>query len=226
VTSKTRLLIINFPHNPTGALLSGEQYTSILEFARAHDLWVFSDEMYRFLEYDPDQRLPAGCDIYGNCLSLCGMSKSLALPGLRIGWLAARDQQLMKQLNAFKDYTTICSSAPSEILAIMGLKNREKIISRNLDIIRRNLLVLENFMEVHSGLFRWVRPRGGSVTFPLWTGDRPVDEMCLDLAEKKGIMLLPSTVYGYEVPAVRFGLGRQALPEGLEKLDDYLKRNM
>jgi len=223
VTEKTRLLIINFPHNPTGAVIEERELKTIIEFAREHDLRIFSDEMYRFLEYHPDLRLPPVCDLYENSLSLFGMSKSFALPGLRIGWLTTSDKKLMQALCEFKDYTTICSSAPSEILALIGLQNRDHIISRNLEIIRKNLVVLERFFERHSKLFQWIRPLGGSVAFPKWLGDIPVDMLCRELVEKEGVMLLPSTVYGFEIPAIRFGLGRKNLPKGLVKLEHYLR---
>jgi aspartate/methionine/tyrosine aminotransferase len=226
VTDHTRLLVINFPHNPTGALIEPDQFTAILDYARQRDLWVFSDEMYRFMEYPPGQRLPSACDRYDKGLSLFGVSKSLALPGLRIGWLTTRDPGLMQSLCAFKDYTSICSSAPSEILAIIGLRNRDEILRRNMEIIWKNLHALEEFCMAHSGFFQYIPPRGGSVAFPKWLGSVPVGKLCQRLVNEAGIMLLPSTVYGYDVPAVRFGLGRKDLPVGLEKLGDYMKKSM
>ena len=116
ITPQTRLLVLNIPNNPTGFLPTRQEFDAIIDLARNHNLYVFSDEMYRLLEYDPDIRLPSVCDIYERGISLSGLSKSMALPGLRIGWLATQETHLLDKWMAFKDYTTICNSAPSEIL--------------------------------------------------------------------------------------------------------------
>ena len=91
IRPETRLLVVNFPHNPTGYLPARSELDAIIELARRHDLHVFSDEMYRLLEYDAETRLPPVADLYERGISLSGLSKSFALPGLRIGWLAMRD---------------------------------------------------------------------------------------------------------------------------------------
>ena len=122
IQPETRLLVVNFPHNPTGYLPSRDELEAIMELARRHDLHVFSDEMYRLLEYDAETRLPPVADLYKRGISLSGLSKSFALPGLRIGWLAMQDADLLARCIAFHDYTTICNSAPAEILGIMALR--------------------------------------------------------------------------------------------------------
>ena len=109
IRPETRLLVVNFPHNPTGYLPSRSELDAIIELARRHGLHVFSDEMYRLLEYDAETRLPPVADLYERGISLSGLSKSFALPGLRIGWLAMRDADLLARCIAFHDYTTICS---------------------------------------------------------------------------------------------------------------------
>ena len=170
VTGRTRLLVINFPHNPTGFLPTRAELDAIVAFARRHDLLLFSDEMYRMLEYRPQDRLPAVCDLYERGISLSGMSKALSLPGLRIGWLAAREPGLVGRWLEFKDYTTICSSAPSEVLALMALRARTAILDRNLEIVRGNLAAAGQFFARHPDRFTWRPPLAGSVAFPEWTG--------------------------------------------------------
>ncbi|HWT82776.1 MAG TPA: aminotransferase class I/II-fold pyridoxal phosphate-dependent enzyme, partial [Candidatus Methylomirabilis sp.] len=125
LSHRVRLLVVNFPHNPTGFLPARAELEKILELAASAGCTVFSDEMYRGLEYSPTDRLPSVCDLAENSLSLSGMSKAYSLPGLRIGWLATRQPGLVAKLQSFKDYTTICSSAPSEILALAGLQAGE-----------------------------------------------------------------------------------------------------
>ena len=158
ITPRTRLLVINFPHNPTGHLPAAAELDAIIALARRHNLHIFSDEMYRLLEYDPAERLPSVADLYERGIALSGLSKSFALPGLRIGWLATHDRDFLARAAAFKDYTTICNSAPSEVLGIMALRSRERIVARNLAIIRANLALAEQFFAAHSSAFRWLPP--------------------------------------------------------------------
>jgi len=122
---------VNFPHNPTGALPSFADYERILEIAASYGIAVFSDEMYRLLERNEGDRLPAAVELYDKAVSLSGVSKTIGLAGLRIGWLVVRDERLMRRLVQLKDYTTICSSAPSEILALAGLRARDAILARH-----------------------------------------------------------------------------------------------
>ena len=214
----TRLIVFNFPHNPTGYLPPLEDYRRMLDFARAHDLYVFSDEMYRLLELDESQRLPSACEEYERAVTLFGMSKTFGLAGLRLGWLATRDAELYQKLAAFKDYTTICGSAPSEILSLMALRAKEAIVDLHLKRIRRNLAAIDGFMQGHADLFEWTRPRAGTIAFPRYKGKEGALAFCQKLVQQAGIMLLPSTVYDYDDCHVRLGFGRENLPEGLEIL--------
>ncbi len=146
--------------------------------ARKHDLYVFSDEMYRLLEPEPALQLPAMCDIYEKGISLSGLSKSFALPGLRMGWLATQESALIERWLAFKDYTTICNSAPSEILGMIALQNKERILRRSIDIVRVNTAIAEKFFAGHKDRFAWFKPQAGSVAFPKWLGAGSVEQFC------------------------------------------------
>ena len=138
---------------PTGYTLPAGELDCIIQLARRHGLYLFSDEMYRLLEYAPAMRLPAVCDLYEKGISLSGLSKSFALPGLRIGWLATQERILIEGWLSYKDYTTICNTAPGEILAILALQNKERIIRRNLDIIHENIVNAEQFFGRHAQHF-------------------------------------------------------------------------
>jgi len=222
ITDKTRMLIVNFPHNPTGALLKEKDFRSLVEMAKGRGIMIFSDEMYRFLEYDETERLPSACELYQNSISLCGMSKSFALPGLRLGWLVINDMEVMEKVQAFKDYTTICPPAPSEVLALIGLRNRKHIVGRNLEIIGKNISLMEGFAERNPHFIRWIAPKAGSVAFPGIFVRYRVEYFCRCLARKTGAMLLPDMVYGYDKNRVRFGLGRADFKEGLEVLEGFV----
>lgn len=222
ITPRTRLVVINFPNNPTGYLPTQSELDVIVRTARSHNLFVFSDEMYRMLERDQSQRLPAICDIYEKGVSLSGLSKAYALPGLRMGWLATRYDPLPGQFLAMKDYTTICCSAPSEVLALIALGNLETITRRNREIIQGNLDKASRFFKNRELLFHWVEPKAGSVAFPQWLGDQSVEQFCLDVVDRQGVMIVPGNMFEFSGSHFRVGLGRRNFNEALEKLGDYL----
>lgn len=226
ITPRTKLLVVNFPHNPTGYLPTRGELDAIVDLAHQNDLYLFSDEMYWLLEYGPACRLSAVCDLYEKGISLFGLSKTLSLPGLRIGWLATKDSTLLDRMQAFKDYTTICSSAPSEVLAIMALRARDNIINRNMDIIRHNLGVMERFCAEHKDWFRWLKPQAGSVAFPCLTSSMSVDKFCQEVLEQKGVMVVPGSVFEYPGQHFRLGLGRKDLPQAIERVREYVESEM
>jgi aspartate/methionine/tyrosine aminotransferase len=224
-TPRTRMLVLNFPHNPTGAMISREDLEKIVAFARARGIVLFSDEMYRLLEWDRGLRLPPVCDLYEKGISLSGLSKSMALPGLRIGWLAARDRDVIERCLVFKDYTTICNSAPGEILAIIALQNRERILERNLGIIRGNIGLAERFFAERPAEFSWIGPRAGSVAFPRWLGRGTAEQFCRNVLDEEGVMIVPGALFDFPGGHFRVGLGRKNFGEALARVGDFLRRH-
>ncbi|MCC7450778.1 MAG: aminotransferase class I/II-fold pyridoxal phosphate-dependent enzyme [Anaerolineae bacterium] len=222
IKPNTKAVIVNCPHNPTGYLMSRDKQGEIIEIAAAHNIILFSDEVYRYLEYDATDRLPAACDLYNRAVSLGVMSKAYGLAGLRIGWIATQDQAIYKQMAHFKDYTTICASAPSEFLAALGLRHGDQLVARNLAIIRHNLDRLDRFFAEHGNVFGWQRPKAGSIAFPHLKLNRSIDDFCANLVERAGVLLLPGTQYDYNNQHFRVGFGRKNFPEGLAKLAEYL----
>lgn len=223
LTDRTRVVVVNLPHNPTGFLPRGNFIHELSALSERHGFVIFADEVYRGLELDPSDRLPAMADVNQRAVSLGVMSKTFGLAGLRIGWIATRNAMLFKQMAAFKDYTTICSSAPSEFMATIALRHAEVIARRNLQIIRDNLDLLDRFFHQHPDLFAWQRPKAGSIAFPLLQKGS-VDEFCADLVSKAGVLLLPGSLYGPGYNAFRVGFGRRNLPKALEKFEDYIKK--
>jgi len=188
--------------------------------AAGNGIVLFGDEVYRELEHDPADRLPAACDLDPNAVSLGSISKSYGLPGLRIGWLVTRDAALREAIMRIKDYTTICSSAPSEVLTALALRNRELLVERNRGIVQRNLPELDEFFERHAETFDWIRPVASPIGFPRVRGVGDVDDFCERMAAS-GVLLLPGTVYD-EPDHVRVGFGRANLPEALAVLETVL----
>jgi aspartate/methionine/tyrosine aminotransferase len=220
IRAETRVLYVNQPHNPTGTLMDRGTFERVVELARAHGLVLFSDEVYRELEHDAATRLPAACDVDARAVSLGSISKSYGLPGLRLGWLVTRDASLREAIMRLKDYTTICSSAPSEVLTAVALRNRHTLLERNLGIVERNLPLLEEFFARHADTFEWVCPGAGPIGFPRVNGVEDVGRFCERLADR-GVLLLPGSVYD-EPDHVRVGFGRANLPEALALLESAL----
>jgi aspartate/methionine/tyrosine aminotransferase len=227
VTPATRLIVVNLPHNPTGMLPDRATYRELGALAEDAGAWLLVDEVYRGLELDEDDRLPAGADASGRGISLGVMSKAYALAGLRIGWLATHDRELLARIAAFKDYTTICSSAPSEILAIMALRARTAVLARSRRIVADNLGRLDGFFDDWADRFSWVRPRAGSIGFPRLTvpGVR-IDDWAAGLVETEGVLLLPASQFGHPGNHFRLGFGRTDLPEALGRLEAYAARTL
>jgi aspartate/methionine/tyrosine aminotransferase len=221
VTPDTRLIVVNFPHNPTGYVPTAQQFEDLIAIAARYDAWLLCDEMYRGLEYDPSQRLPAAADRYSRAVSLWGMSKTFGLAGLRIGWLATRDAELVQTLLTHKDYTTICCSAPSEFLAQVALQNATAIIDRNVGIIRANLTLVRAFMDRHAERFAWRAPLAGPIAFPrLREGSAAA--FCRAAVEGAGVLLAPSTLFDFGDAHCRWGLGRRSFAAGLAALEAHL----
>jgi aspartate/methionine/tyrosine aminotransferase len=183
---------------------------------------LLADEVYRFLELDPADRLTTGADAVPRGISLGVMSKSFALAGLRIGWLATRDRELLARCAGLKDYTTICSSAPSEILALIGLRARDIVLARSRRIVEANLVVLDRLFAAHPDRLAWVRPRGGSIGFPRLLDAEPIDDFAARLVEAEGVLLLPGSQFGFDGNHFRIGFGREDLPDAVAGLERFL----
>jgi hypothetical protein len=229
IRPNTKLISINFPHNPTGVILELDRYNELIELCREHGIYIFSDEVYRLIERDPSLRLPQIVDVYEKGLSLNVMSKAYGLPGLRIGWIAAKDRLLLESMERYKHYLSICNSAPSEYLATIALRSRDTILMKNRDLVNRNASLLDDFFSQFPDLFEWRRPDGGCVAFPRYSGEEGADAFCEDLLKHTGVLLLPPRVYSSKLshtPKDRFriGFGRRHVAEGLKVFRDYLMR--
>jgi len=150
IRPNTKLITINFPHNPTGAILPLERYLALVELARKHGIWILHDEIFNGLGPTGAQHLPFIADIYERGLSLGVTSKSYGLPALRIGWIACQ-----ARMERMKHYLSICNSGPSERLALIALKNRDRILARNCAIVDANLPLWDAFFARHRDLFDW-----------------------------------------------------------------------
>jgi aspartate/methionine/tyrosine aminotransferase len=226
VTPRTKLIVVNAPHNPTGMLPDDATYREVAAIAAEAGATLFSDEVYRFLEVDPSTRLPAGADVGPHGVSLGVLSKSFAMAGLRIGWLATHDRALLERAARYKDYLTICSSAPSEILALIALRARDEVIGRSRAITGENLALLDGFFERQAAHLEWVRPRGGSIGFPQLRADIGIDAFAQNLLDAEGVLLAPGSLFGHPGNHFRLGFGRAGFAEGLARFEAYVERTL
>ena len=171
--------------------------------------------------------MPAGADALPTGISVGVMSKSFAMAGLRIGWLASHDRDLLARVASFKDYTTICSSAPSEILAIIGLRARDAVLARSRRIVLDNMAQLDGFFARWPDAFSWVRPTAGSIGYPrLTVPGIDIDAWAASLVEAEGVLLLPGSRFGHAGDHFRIGFGREDLPEALAGLEAFAERTL
>lgn len=230
IRPNTRLVTINFPHNPTGAILPLERYHALIELCRKHGIYILHDEIFNGLGRTGTEHLPLIADVYERGLSLGVMSKSYGLPGLRIGWIACQDTALVSQMERMKHYLSICNSGPSERLAKIALNNRDRLLARNCAIVDENLPKWEAFFARYPDLFDWQTPDGSCMAFPRYKGKDGVEQFTRSLVEESGVLLLPGSIYNSqlgETPTDRFrlGFGRSGLDEGLAVLDAHIMRN-
>jgi aspartate/methionine/tyrosine aminotransferase len=226
--SNTKLVAVNFPNNPTGKNIAPQKFEALIDLCANRGIYLFSDEVYRGIERDAAKRLPQAADRYERALSLNVVSKAYGLPGIRVGWIASRDRAVLDRMLKMKHYLSICNAAPSEILATIALKARERILSRNRDLTAENLQKLAAFFARHTDRFEWYEPDGGCVAYPRYTGSEGVESFCARLVNDAGVLLLPGSMYRSDLmrtPQDRFriGYGRCGMDEALEAFESFLE---
>ncbi len=225
IRPETRCIVINTPHNPTGFHFPAEELDHLIGIAEEKGIWLFSDEVYRFGEYNSSALLPSVASWYEKGISVGVMSKSFGLAGLRLGWVATQNTDLIHQILVWKDYTTICTSAPAEFLSTLALRHRDTIISRNREIVNENRALLAAFFARHPDLFTCQEPWAGPVCFPRFEGKEGAESFCDTLIRETGVILLPSTVFRAGDHHIRFGFGRRDMVPALAVLEEYLVKN-
>lgn len=210
----TKVLVLNSPHNPTGALVDDARLEAIVAFARRHGLWLVGDEVYRGLEFAAP-RAPSVVERYERAVSVGATAKVYGLAGLRIGWLVARDRALLARVSAFKDYLSICSPAPSEYLAAIALRHAEVFAAQARATVQQNVAAMQRVIDRSGGEFSWVRPVAGTTGFVRREAGA-VSAWCDELLARTGVLFLPGPLFDFPDTHFRVGLGRSALPAALQ----------
>ncbi|MFV0421218.1 aminotransferase class I/II-fold pyridoxal phosphate-dependent enzyme [Oleidesulfovibrio sp.] len=222
IKSNTKAIIINTPHNPTGYNLPRSSFNEVIKLADQFGLYLFCDEVYRGLEYNQTAKLPAACDVYPNAVSLGVTSKNMGLAGLRIGWAASQNRELLQRMSSVKDYTSICSSGPGEVLAEIAMGNAAKLNDRCRRIISDNLLSLDRFMDEHSDILEWTRPTAGPIGVVELKHDLTAGELCDKALRTCGVLLAPGSMFSISEPCFRIGFGRSNFTRGLKIFSSFL----
>jgi len=221
VDNRTKLIVINNPHNPTGSLIDAKLLERICVLAEETGAYVLCDESYRGLYLKPSDFVPSAVDLSKRAIVTGSFSKPFSLTGLRLGWIAA-DTEIIDQCQAHRDYTTISNGMIDDALAVLAIENIDLILNRNLKIIRTNHAVLSHWIE-NEPLTDWVPPKAGSIGFLKYHRKIPSRDFCLQLLKEKGTLLVPGSCFGTEqFLRIGYGCKTEILEEGLRRLQDFL----
>ncbi|MFD1928541.1 aminotransferase [Sporosarcina siberiensis] len=221
VNSNTKLIIINNPNNPTGSVMDASYLTKIVEIARKNDTYLLCDEVYRGLWQEPDSDIPAIADLYEKGISTSSMSKSLSLAGLRLGWIAGPEEVIGKCMTR-RDYTTISNGLLDDLLAVHALSNYDKMMERNLKIVRDNLMILDDWIAGEEKI-SYIKPKAGTTAILKYDSQISSEEFCINLFKASGTFLAPGSCFGLEgTVRIGYACSTEVLQAGLAQLSIYL----
>lgn len=223
ITSRTKMIVVNFPHNPTGASLSLEQQNELVEAAARVDAYLVWDAAFAELTYDTAP-LPAPVH-YQRSITMGTLSKGFGLPGLRVGWCLA-SPDVLERFVLLRDYTNLHLSPLIELIAQRAIEQAPVLVGKRLQQARINLEILASWCEEHRDFVEWAPPRGGVCSFLRLRRVRDVEEFCRRLAHSYSLLLVPGSCFKH--PAhVRLGFGDATarVREGLWRLSTALKSN-
>lgn len=223
ITPQTKMVVVNFPHNPTGFLPSREQLNQLVNTVNKHGLVLFYDEMYFGLVHEGTPSIPSVAELCPRSVALSGLSKTYGLPGLRSGWLVVQDKTLRDEIINWKFYTSICPAAPTEFLTSAALKVREQLRQRTLTLVEANLKLADAFFARWPQMFTWRRPAAGSTAL-VEMKVPSVEAFAEKMAREAGVLIQPATTLGWDDHSFRMGLGRKRYAMALEKFEEYLRK--
>lgn len=222
--ANTKYIVLNDPHNPSGALMSGESKLKLTALAQKHNILIFSDEVYRLLELDANDRSASLAEISNQGIALNTMAKPWGAGGMCIGWVICQDLDIIEKLLKAQHMYGVCFSRAGEIQAMMALRASGDIIGRNMKIIKENLMLLDDFFEEYTDLFEWVRPRAGGTGFVKFKGPLSGDELGAQLL-KVGILVFPPYIFDCEAELkqyFRIGFSRRTMPAALTAFKEFV----
>lgn len=221
VTPGTKMICINNPNNPTGALMSEELINGIVDIARSVGAWILCDEVYRHLSQE-DGWSPSIADLYEKGISVSSMSKVFSLAGLRLGWIATRDTEVIRACMSHRDYDLISCGIFDEMLAAVALRHSDKLLERSKKIVRENLAILDEWVNSEPHV-SYVKPKAGTTALVYYDLDIPSYTFCEEMYHKTGAFVTPGDCF--EMPysmRIGYAYGKQALIDGLRAISEYI----
>ena len=224
VDENTKMITFNNPDNPTGSWIPRESMEAMVEVARSVGAYVLCDEVYRGISEDGSY-MHSVVDLYEKGISVGSMSKIFSLAGLRMGWIATRDEEVVELVHGRRDYDTISCGVSDDMLASMALANKEAIFARNREILLKNRAILDQWVNETEGV-HYVRPVAGTTALVYYDMDIPSYDLCVRLIREKGLLFTPGSAFEME-GAVRIGYAfdSKLLKQGLDQFGDFLKEN-
>ena len=220
VTPGTKMICINNPNNPTGALMSRELLEEIVAIARSAGAYILCDEVYRHLSQS-DVWSESIADLYEKGISLGSMSKVFSLAGLRLGWIATHDEAALASMLSHRDYNLISCGLFDEALAGLALKHKDVLLQRSQKIVRENLAILDAWVQRQPHV-HYTKPLAGTTALVYYDYDIPSEKLCHDMYHATGAFVTPGDCF--EQPRsmrIGYAYGKQALIDGLKAIDDY-----
>lgn len=218
-------VIVNFPHNPTGFTPDDSYIADLTAILERRGTTLLCDEIYAGLALDQAEQSPLAT-LYDKAVSMNSVSKTLGCPGLRIGWLASRDEAVLARLRAARMHFNSFAGSPCEFLAEIALRHAPEILNRNIEILTQNAEIASQFFANYAELFEWEAPRGGVNGFPAWRGPGGTHALSDRLLSEAATLVAPSAVFDAGDSNLRLGLGCRDLSAGLDRFDDHLRRNL
>lgn len=218
VTPKTKLIVVNTPHNPTGAILSPAELQRVYDIAGSAGAWLLCDEAYRWLDLPGGEPMAKPIRDHGvRGISVGTLSKPFGLPGLRIGWIAG-PEEIVRAAWGARDYISLSPGKLNDKLAQIAVSNRNAIIARNHAIVERNMAVATEWFAEHADLVTWTPPRAGLLALMKYDLDVPSKDLSDRLAGEYSVMLAPGSAFGFE-HHLRIGIGQtpEIFAEGLAR---------
>ncbi|MBT5073507.1 MAG: pyridoxal phosphate-dependent aminotransferase [Kordiimonadaceae bacterium] len=224
IKPNTKYIVFNDPHNPSGSLMSEESKQALKALGEQHDIILFADEVYRLLELNPSDRSPSMADMTDKGIALGTMAKPFGCGGMCIGWVVCQDKIIIEKLLKAQHLFAVCFSRAGEIQAMMALRSKDKLVERNMKVIKENLVLLDDFFNEYSDLFEWMLPQAGGTGFVKFKGPMTADELAAELLQNE-ILVFPSYVFDCDDDLkqyFRIGFSRRTMPASLDAFKEFV----
>lgn len=223
VDKKTKAIVINQPQVPIGSVMDADMLRELVVIARENNIFIVSDEVCRPLIWNTKKIVPAVTDIYEKGIGIGDVSKPFGAGGLRIGWLASQDVEILEKCLPLRGYTTMSNSGISEFLATLILENQEKILAPRMAVAAKNFVFLKEFLRRNKDILRCFIPEGGVTAFPFYNLKVSSSQFCRGLVKRYSTLLVPGNVYEMEnYFRIGFGVKQNVFEVGLNNLQEYL----